>query len=366
MSIKIKHAIENCLKSIEQKTFDENTIRTLLITSREYLKIDSLIRELAHFIAHPKRNQGIFHKKVNSRYTKFKLVQSHVLNFDLNYIREKISTEDELSDFMLGGIDVNKVEEQIFKILYKDGLEDIEEDHLLKYTGFTKNQAEEVLNSYYTKNKNYYYLNVLETEKRISLLQTLPEDGETNTLIQNATELVSKIRTRIDILQKVLRGYIHFNSVFDEETLSNEFQNSFSEVLTTFEIDKSYLPVIAKNIDDILLCLMTLLHDSKFIFYDKNESNIFLCLHTNSLELSERKSNQSETEFLYENGALALYLTCYTYEQKTLSFPLFVSRLKIKNYLSFEEFINNDVKGMLEPIPWITASRFNGILKLIE
>ncbi|MCS4162945.1 hypothetical protein M2419_000008 [Sphingobacterium sp. BIGb0116] len=68
ISVKVKQAIESCLLKIKERTFDEDTIRTLLISTREYIKIDSIIRELAHFIAHPTRNQGIFHSKVNSRY----------------------------------------------------------------------------------------------------------------------------------------------------------------------------------------------------------------------------------------------------------------------------------------------------------
>ena len=70
MSIKIKQALTESLIKIEKKEFDEKTIRTLLIVSREYLRYDGLVKELAHFIAHPKSNKGIFHKKVNSRYAK--------------------------------------------------------------------------------------------------------------------------------------------------------------------------------------------------------------------------------------------------------------------------------------------------------
>ncbi len=79
MSIKIKQALTESLIKIEKKEFDEKTIRTLLIVSREYLRYDGLVKELAHFIAHPKRNKGIFHKKVNSRYAKFKLIEEQVL-----------------------------------------------------------------------------------------------------------------------------------------------------------------------------------------------------------------------------------------------------------------------------------------------
>lgn len=52
MSIKIRQALIESLIKIEKKEFDESTIRTLLIVSREYMKFDGLVKELAHFIAH--------------------------------------------------------------------------------------------------------------------------------------------------------------------------------------------------------------------------------------------------------------------------------------------------------------------------
>src|SRR4051812_15284339 len=100
MSVKVKQGITKCLLKIEDETFDEDTIRTLLILSREHLKNDSLIKEIAHFIAHIDRTQGTFHKKINSRYAKFKLVNDQVSKVDVKDLRKKIKTEDELSDFM--------------------------------------------------------------------------------------------------------------------------------------------------------------------------------------------------------------------------------------------------------------------------
>ena len=115
MSIKIKQAIINCLDKITDETFDEDTIRMLLITSREHVGAEGLIKELTHFIVHSERNQGIFHRKVNSRYAKFKLVKDQVNKFDFEESKQRrINTEAELSDFMLGGISVEKVESTQF------------------------------------------------------------------------------------------------------------------------------------------------------------------------------------------------------------------------------------------------------------
>src|SRR5690606_24134324 len=163
MSIKIRQALTESLIKIEKKEFDEETIRTLLIVSREYLKYDGLIKELAHFIAHPKRNRGIFHKKVNSRYAKFKLIDEQLLKK-----QPEIKTEEELCDYMLSGANLEKIELKFFNILYFDRLDDVPESHLKKYTLYTKEQEEKTLKDNYTKKENFYYLNTLRTKKMIS------------------------------------------------------------------------------------------------------------------------------------------------------------------------------------------------------
>src|SRR5690606_1631479 len=232
MSIKIKQALTESLIKIEKKDFDEETIRTLLIVSREYLNYDGLVKELAHFIAHPKRNKGIFHKKVNSRYAKFKLIDEQFLKKIPEF-----KTEKELSDYMLAGVDFEKIDSKLFNILYLDGLDDLPESHLIKYAGYTKAQAEKTLRENYTKNGNFYYINTLRTKKMISLLNDLPnitENKEIQKSISHGQELIKKINSSIDSLQKVIRGAIHFHSVFDTNSLSDDFENNFKKILKEF------------------------------------------------------------------------------------------------------------------------------------
>src|SRR5690606_11744261 len=100
-------------------------------------------------------------------------------------------------------------------------------------------------------------------EKMISLLQSLPQnktdkDEELNKSINQGLEVISKIRSTIDRIQKVVRGAIHFNSVFEQEVLSREFETVFADVLNNYNIDNGFLQSIKQNKDEILLCIMTL------------------------------------------------------------------------------------------------------------
>lgn len=360
MSIKIKQALTESLIKIERREFDEETIRTLLIVSREYLKYDGLVKELAHFIAHPKRNRGIIHKKVNSRYTKLKLVDEQ-----LSKKPPLIKTEEDLSNFMLGGVGIEKVDSKLFDILYFDGLDDLPENHLKKYTGFTKIQAEKFLKDNYTRKDNFYYLNTLRTKKIISLLQELPNVNqkiEIQKSILSSQNLIEKVTLGIDSLQKVIRGAIYFHSVFETTSLSNDFKVNFEKILSEFNIDSKYTKIITDNLSEILICLMALLHDSIFEFYDKNTSRVYLCAYLDNSKIEKNKSI-SQKELLFESGVLALY-TNYKAAGKSNSFPLFVSEIKLKDYIERQDFMSKNIDSSMSEIPWISAKRYGDKLKL--
>jgi hypothetical protein len=89
-------------------------------------------------------------------------------------LQNSIKTEDELSDFLLGAISFDKIEAKLFEILYVSGLDDFPEDHLIKYTGFTKAEARKVFKELYSKVNGFYYINTKKTDKLIQHLKSLP------------------------------------------------------------------------------------------------------------------------------------------------------------------------------------------------
>jgi len=372
MSVKIRQALIKCLEQIENETFDEETIRTLLIVSREYIGTDGLIKELAHFIAHPIRNQGIFHRKLNSRYTKLKIVEEQVSKFNITELQEKIKTEAELSDFMLGGISVEKVESKLFEILYFDGLEDLPDSHLKKYTGLNKKEIKKLLDEFYIKKEGYYYLSTNRTENLINAFRRLPNslynpeiEVEISNQLLHAENTAKKIKHRIDEIQKVVRGAIFYNSVFETEILLKEIESSILQVIKQFNIDNRFIKVVKERIDEILLCIMTLLHDSKFVFYDKNIASAYLSFYLTYDPETFNKPDFNQSEAIYESGVIALYIT-YKTGDKTMSIPLYVSDLPIKKYLKNNIFLANPVHSSFLEIKWITASRVENELQLTE
>jgi len=373
MSIKVKHGLTKCLDQIADETFDEETIRSLLILSREHLPNDGLIKELAHFIAHTTRDRGMFHKKLNNRYAKFKLVEERVNSVSLEEVKKNVKTEDELSDFMLGGIAVEQVESKLFKILYEDGLEDFPEDHLLKHTGFNKSEAKAALCNFYVKKDGFHYLITNKTENFLNAIKTLPnqklsaeQEHELNIQIQKDEYKVRQIKATINRLQEVIRGAIFFDSVFETDELYGEFETSFNQLIGAHGLGNQYNASIIIRKDEILLCIMTLLHDSTFTFYDGNEARVFLCFsQAQEKEIINPINSRERDNSLYEYGVIALYIT-YPRGSKSTSMPLFVSDLPIRKYLDFEVYSSSPLSSSMSEIPWISATRLGEHLKLTE
>lgn len=368
MSVKVKQAITKCLIKIEDDTFDEDTIRTLLMVSRENIT-EGLIKELAHFIAHTERSKGMFHKKVNSRYAKYKLTSDQVQKTDVNELMQKIKTEDELSDFMLGGVSVEKIEAKLFDILYSDGLDDLPESHLIQYTGFKRTEVKEFLKRSYEKKNGFYYLTTVLTENLIGALRSLPlskynpaQHLEMAANMRTAENAAKKIKSTMDRIQKVVRGAIFFNSVFETDTFKSEMVTTFSQVIQKFSIDKKYIKHLKDKSDDILLCIMTLLHDCKFTFYDKNEARTFLCFYLTYNAEEAKQPEYDVSKALYNKGVIALYLS----GEHTITFPLFVSDLPIRNYLPYDVYMKNPLDSDISEAIWTTASRVNKQLQLTD
>lgn len=377
MSVKIKQALTNCLTQIKNKTFDEDTIRTLLIVSREYIKDAGLLKELAHFIAHPIRDKGICHKKVNNRYAKWKLVDEQFQN-NIDILKN-IKTEKELSDFMLGAIQVEEIDSKLFEIIYFDGINDISEKHLIEYTGFKRKEAIEYLKSFYVKKDNLYVLKTNEIEESIAKTERMIKhfgldilDGEKKQEVlkvvkknEETKSLILSVKAQMDNLQKVIRGTIEFSSIFSSNGLNKEIKSALSKLIDNFNLDKSFITSIEENKDDIQLCIMTLLHDSTFTFYDGNNARTYICFYLDAPnDLEETKINYSSLESMQKKGVIALYIT-YQVFGKTNSYPLFVSDLKINKYFDLNESDIIDPDYMIMEVPWSTAIRIDKQLKLV-
>ncbi|MEJ0057608.1 MAG: hypothetical protein WDN75_19365 [Bacteroidota bacterium] len=306
-SIKLKNSIIESFERIKSNTFDESTIKTLLIDIREFIRDQAILRELADFVAHPKRDKGISHKLINARYAKLSLVDEQFKRIEAEGEFEKanIKTEWDYSATVLSSVKVERINSRLFKILFIDGIEDIDEKTLKKHYKLGSKEILSLLTDSYFQSDGFHILKNL------------------------------KHRNAIDDILKFISGFVSGKSVFEPSDFNKELQNAVKIVIRRFELSENYLKSFSEKKKDILLCIMCLLHDARFTFYDKAEGRIFLTTSNNLISLAT--------------------------DRTVFHFYLFNSGLKIQDYL--DQHNDSEFRDM-EEIPFINAKRINGKLIL--
>jgi len=299
-SIKLKNSILDTFEKVMSDTFQESDIKALLVDIREYIRDQTLLRELADFIAHPKRDKGICYKLLNARYAKLLLFEEQIQRIDREGGIEKLNIKNEFdySNAVLSSLSVDRIKSDLFKILFVDGIEDIEDKVLRKYYKVGKSEILRFLNNSYFQVDGYHILKNL------------------------------KSRNLIDDILKFIRGYVSGNTAFKQTEFNNELETSIKRVIEKFKIDNKYLEVFKTHRSKILVCIMCLLHDARLTFYNKNEGRIYLTTNDKSLALAT--------------------------DNTIFKFYLFVSDIKIHYYLEQGDKYEHSNMG---EIPWINARR---------
>lgn len=253
--------IENCL-------FDEDDIKLLLIEIREKLKGEKFLKEVCHFIAHPDRDKGICHEKVDTRYAKLKFVEENVKKELTSEFMEKNKGKPErfFTDTMLNYIRTEKIDARLFELLILSGINDIDNELYQKYYRLTKKQVKRLISGAYEKANGFYIIKTTLTINEVHL---------------------------IDDLLKFIRGTITGKPIFTGEEIFGDFIVGLKRLSTEINYRASF-DKIKKNKDDLIVCIISLLHDSTFKLFDGNigfgfisvisndDENLKLCLVTSS------------------------------------------------------------------------------------
>ena len=243
------------IKAIENSTFTEDDIKLLLIEIRERLKKNRFLTEICHFVAHSERDKGICHKKIDVRYAKLKFIEENTkakLTQEF-IIKNKDKPERFFTDTMLDFIKTEKIEKSLFELIIIGGIDDL---------------GNEMYNKYYKTNK-----------KRVK------------SLIVNAYELVNghylikesidrKEFLYIDDLLKFIRGTVTGKPAF----YSHDIKSDFIRAIKKMSVELNHILNIKefnKNIDDVILTIITLLQDAEFKLFDGEIGRSFMVLHPN-------------------------------------------------------------------------------------
>lgn len=305
------------IKAIENSTFTEDDIKCLLIEIRERLKKNRFLTEICHFVAHSKRDKGICHKKIDVRYAKLKFIEENTkAKLTQDFIREnKDKPERFFTDTILDFIKTEKIEKSLFELIILGGIDDLENEMYSKYYKTNKKRVKSlILNSYELVKENYL---IKENIDRKEFLY-------------------------IDDLLKFIRGTVTGKPAFYSHDIKNDFiraiKNLSVELKHTLNIKE-----FNKNIDDVILTIITLLQDTQFKLFDGEIGHSFMVLHPND--------NGSEIYLMGKTGKFSM--------------PLIGTNLKAKKYISKENFETET--NNLSEIPWTNIYRKeNGKIELIK
>ncbi|MBD0405475.1 hypothetical protein [Flammeovirga sp. EKP202] len=306
--------ISRRLKKIESNSFEEDDIRLFLIEIRDYLSSDSVLKEVAHFIAHPGRIRGICHSRINSRHAKMKFNKEAVDRlFQENVFENNLEKEFSFfSNKILSYIKTEKIGKQLFEVVIKEGIEEIPSNLFKEYYKLSKKQVRSLVNSNYKKEAGYYLLMNGKQNPKFSLL---------------------------DDLLKFIRGTITGKSAFEQIELEKEIVQAINKLNNSLK-DKIEVGKIKENMDSIILCLLTILHGIKFQLFDNSVAFSYLTFC---------KSNSFEENSKY---VLMIYVNASNFH-----FPIISTKLLADEYINGDK--NEFIKYDSEEMPWIYIRKDN-------
>ncbi|WNB18104.1 hypothetical protein [Marivirga arenosa] len=324
-NIKLKTSLNRFFEKVRLESFDEYDVKMLLIDIREFIREQTFLREVADSIAHPERNQGICHKAIDSRYARMKMARlgARELAEKKEFDNNADKPESYFSDKILDYINPRKINKTDFDLFVRNSLEDIDESLFIKYYKLKRKEIQNLINNSYQKKNGVYELKASITGRKFQLLE--------------------------DIL-KFLRGTITPKGVVTSDALRNDLKNALNRInkLSGFNLS---IKEIEKSMECIIVCILALLHDCKFLMYDGTESKAFLSIHGEVVD-------ETTVPITFGDYNLVLMINADNFK-----FPI------ITTDINQSAFIDNLVEPdtlHLQPIPWIQTRRDKTNLKLIE
>lgn len=305
------------ISSLENGTFIEDDIKLLLIEIRERLKNETFLREICDFVAHSDRSKGICHKKVDVRYAKLKLFEENTQKkFTPEFVENnKTKPWSFFTDTMLDYIQASKIEKFLFELLIISGIDDIDNELFVKHYRLSKREVKKLVTDSYKLNEGFYTPKTTITTKNFILL---------------------------DDLLKFIRGTITGRPAFTEKEIVNDFivgiKNFCKEIDYKVDYDK-----INNNSSDLIICIISILHESTFKLFDGTIGNGFLSLHPKDIDT----------------------VICLMSKTGKYTLPLITTDISARQYIDYDLEIIKQFE--YKSLPWNNCIRDkNGKLKLIK
>lgn len=309
VSLMTKHEqkIIERVAAIENGTFDEDSLKLLLIEIREHLKGTTILKEMCHFVAHSKRDTGICHRSVDVKYIKWKLLEDNLPALQRLMTEEnRDKPESFFTDAWLGYINPLKIDKTIFELLILGGIDEVGDELLLEHYKLNKRQVKQFAVESYSLIDGYYVYNRISDIRRF---------------------------VQLDDLLKFIRGTITGTPAIVHTDIINDFYKGIVNLTKKLHY-KCDLQKIKSKKKDLVVAFLSLLHDSSFQLYDGNSARGFLSMHPDK---------DGPTLCLMSNTGGRLFI------------PLITTDIKAEDYI---EFADGEMEQWIQQeLPWNICKR---------
>ena len=250
---KIQSSISGHLSAISDGSFDENTVKLLLVDLREVVAHTSCLKEICHFIAHPERDKGLFHNKILSRYERIKYIQEIFEKLDFKAAKPGMQFED-LFFQQAGDEFYERIAKRYFEIVFIDGLDDFEDSFYNLVFKCSKDVIAKIISQSYKKKDDHYLLR-------------------------------SKDLPNIKKIMSILHTSIQFRPILTEKEFIGELVQAILRVLPQLDLEMECFDNLLLQAEDIFACVLCLLHDFNFVHRADIIGRSFLSISKDKLAL---------------------------------------------------------------------------------
>ncbi|GEM_PF-5057146 len=224
ISTKSKLELLDILSKIENSTFEDSDIKDLFILTRPFADKNSLVFDIASFIAHKEgKDRGDFHSIIDGTYAS---------------LRYTIMNPDNAK------IDFKKIEAQLFEALTQSRLKLYTDDELKKM--FNKNSSAliSLIKDTYKKVNGYYIIN-----------------KENN------------INSILSIINKLNSSFESNRARIKNDLLINQWNLIINNLISKYNMKISH-NILLKHKEDIIVCVICILNTEIVHLHDNNKAEL--------------------------------------------------------------------------------------------
>lgn len=212
------YRLSKIIERIANDTFDESDIRRLLTEIRDYLPKDAIVRDIAHFIAHPRtKDRGLVHQD---------------LSLFAYKIKRAVGVDKE-------PVKIKEISEGFYHMTIY-GIGQLGKNIIINRIPHRTDEAVKMFKSNYKKNKQSFKLIEPITRRKLNALSDILKNVY-NTIVVKPYITKSKLITMLNDAIACLVG-------------------DFSK------------DAIVRNSTDIMICLMSIIQNVNFILHDNSRA----------------------------------------------------------------------------------------------